>query len=245
MSGSSISKEQLLVFAYLKLVADGDLPAVGLPEMARFALRRKQTVRFFCSESADRVERALSGFVPHFARKPVLTRYVGGSWSCVESSAGLSIDITTAAGEIIALGRDSGLVGEVLDAEIENAEEAGALFGYPACCIAAVGGLAQAGAAWPAELVRRSPEVGGTAKANRLPVDWGGLSPVGELFPCSLACPMAAAIGFDGYDSLQRLGLNSLADCLIHHAESAFHIDEKGRARPSQAGVPGATQFAW
>lgn len=244
MAGSSISREQQLVFAYLKLVGDGDLPSVGIPEVARFALRRKRAVRFFCPESTDRVASALSRFVPHVGRKPVLTRHVGGSWSCIESPADLSGD-RMADGNIIVLGWDSGLVADVLAAEIESTKEAGALFGYPECCIGAVDGLAQAGAAWPAELVRRSQELGGTAKSNRLPVDWGGLSPVGELFPCTLACPMAAEIGFDGYDSLQRLGLNSLAACLVEHAESTFRIDDEGRARRALAGVPGATRFAW
>jgi len=241
---SSISQGQLLVLAYLKLVADGDLPSVGIPEMARFALRRKQAVRFFCQESTDRVAGALSGFVPHVGRKPVLTRHVGGSWSCIGSSAEFSSD-KTEDGNIIVLGWDSGLVEEILDAESENTTEAGALFGYPPCCVRAVHALAQAGAAWPAELMRRSPKIGRTAKANRLAADWGGLSPVGELFPCSLACPMAAAIGFDGHESLQCLGLNSLAACLVKHAESTFRINTEGRARPSQPGVPGATQLVW
>lgn len=130
---------------------------------------------------------------------------------------------------------DRGTASAASLADVQDSNEAGLLFGYPVCCVANVGELAEAGAGWPQELVKRSGEASRwNAAANRIVADWGGIPPIGELFPCSLSCEQAAHIGRSGVHALEKAGLSRLAQRIVDDAARGWSL-ELGRAVPSSA----------
>lgn len=223
----------------LKLTArDGNVAV--LPESARFALGEKRVVRVVAPSAAqEEYCQAMDRVGVHCVPQQLAVSSSSGTWQVISQP-----DLDRKA-ELIGLylSQDLGAATDAAFADIYDADTAGALFGYPACCVAAVTDLEHAGSRWPEQLVKQSgPPINWHASANRIVADWGGISPVGELFPCSLACEHAAQIGRSGVHALEHVGLHRLASQIVQDASRNWCLAQ-GRGVPSFA--PNAYQLAW
>lgn len=241
----SLTKEQALAGAYLRLVAAGIVPPATIPEYFRFLAGFRRLFRVFVSRGQlDRAQSALSSAGRCLQAMPVSTCHLGGSWtSLVADEFGKQPD-----GYVIGLGYDAKLVADLLGAERDSAEMAGKLLEYPECCVAAYSRYADAGESWSSVLVRQAmagPYADpATARANRLPIDWGGISPVGEMFPCALNCAEARRIGTEGWETMNRLGLSALACRLVQDATRPCRIVD-GRATLCASDADGSIELSW
>ena len=234
-----------IAHALLSLVKMPGAPPSLVPEIGLFAVGRKPVLRLVVDSFPTRTPlRRLMAAGLTVRQLPVSSRYVGGSWSTL---AAMSTDLRAdeSPGEMLVIARRALLADRFAEAEFSDHRVAGELLGYPQCCIEAVRDYEAAGGRWPQRLARTASSTSVDARANRLAADWGGISPVGELFPCSLECPAARAIGENGVGALRRLGLHRLAAEVVQHATTPVRIDTEGRAVPVHAADPGALRFRW
>lgn len=100
----------------------------------------------------------------------------------------------------------------LLSDELEGrCDRVGALLGYPACCVSRHASIVGP-EGWARALVARSGPGPYPHTANRLAIFRRGLSPIGELYPCSLHCAEAAHLGARGIAALRATGLVRLAE---------------------------------
>lgn len=233
----------------LRLTArDGNVAV--LPEVARFASGGKPVLRIVVPSIAlDEYLLAMDRVGVSCAPRSLTISSSSGTWNQIsafgdseyaEHFAGSesvhsapAVQTHDLTGLYISL--DLGTASAASLADVHDSNEAGLLFGYPVCCVANVEELADAGADWPQELVKRSGEASRwNAAANRIVADWGGIPPIGELFPCSLSCQHAAHIGRSGVHALEKVGLFRLAERIMDDATRGWRL-ELGRAVPSSA----------
>ena len=202
------------------------------PEIARFATGTKPVIRMVVPlNSRSECEVLFESVGLDWEFRALHVEACGGTWNSISPPDGL-VAAANEAAVYVSHERSASL--QAANADVSASDLAGILFGYPACCVNAVSELAGAGESWPELLVRRSgaPDKWHAA-ANRVVADWGGIPPVGELFPCSLACPFAIALGIAGVDALVQLGLHRLAAQIRLDATRAWLLTEAGRARPN------------
>lgn len=207
----------------------GNIAAV--PEIARFAIGAKGVIRLVVSAGAHGECDSLSHSLGlHCVFKALYVVPVGGTWRTIHAADTAPNESDTAAA-YFSFDRSASLCAM---ADAQDSKMAGELFGYPPCCVATIGELADAGGAWPQVLVQRSGKPATWhAAANRIVADWGGIPPSGELFPCRLSCELAAALGAAGFEALELLGLRRLAGQIRDGATRPWVLTHDGRARPS------------
>ncbi|VTY39421.1 Uncharacterised protein [Xylophilus ampelinus] len=228
----------------VKLCArDGNIAVI--PEAARFASGRKHVLRIVIPTGArDEYIGEMTAVGVFATARELAIEASDGSWSTIGGEASPPAAPRPDSGLVgLYLARDAATSRAVASADAEDSGAAGELFGYPACCVAAVGELGAAAGAWPQALVERSGSPDGwSAAANRIVADWGAVPPVGELFPCSLACSHAIRIGHEGHHALASFGLHRLAQRIRDEATRGWLLSG-GRARPSTG--EGAMALAW
>ena len=201
------------------------LPSTCIPELALFVTRLKPVLRVVLGrdEANSLMRMAESAGVMH-ASLPVSTQEIGNTWSSL-----LTSDDANSALLMVVLGTDQRATEAVLHAEADgDIDLVGEALGYPRCCVAALPELSGAGALWARALVARSGSGPYPWTANRLATGWGGMSAVGELFPCSLHCPAANALGEASYVALLDIGLSRLAAALREQGLKAVDVRESG-----------------
>ena len=62
---------------------------------------------------------------------------------------------------------------------------------------------------------------------NRFPITWGGISIIGELFPCSLICPSAIKYSKTMHSDVINFGFNEIAKVMVEHALKPIYINEE------------------
>ena len=62
---------------------------------------------------------------------------------------------------------------------------------------------------------------------NRFPITWGGISIIGELFPCSLSCPNAIKYSKTMHSDVINFGFNEIAKVMVEHALKPIYINEE------------------
>jgi hypothetical protein len=125
---------------------------------------------------------------------------------------------------------------EIVAAEFDGRSlDSGRLLEYPSCCVDAYAELSRQGDYWPSHYLKQSNIV--SPWCNRLIYLWGDCCPTGELFPCTLNCRHAVALGKSNMDVLTTLGLGRLRAAICERAMAPLSIDRDGRVYP---GVPAA-----
>jgi hypothetical protein len=141
-----------------------------------------------------------------FASKDVWLRKRGGTWANIVDADGDFIST------MAVITRQTSAE-HLLETEQADAQSAGALLGYPACCVRAVARHDAAGALWPLQFLSGlSPVHKIDSRLNRMAAEWGGVGLLGELFPCSPDCQAALMYGQSLYQSALDLGLRRLAE---------------------------------
>lgn len=116
----------------------------------------------------------------------------------------------------------------VIDAEFSgNSRVSGKLLGYPLCCVTAYDEISDNHKYWPNFYLKQTNYI--SPWCNRFALLWGGCCPTGELFPCSLNCKQAIAMGKNNINELKRAGLGRLALMIWHQANEPLSLDSNGR----------------
>jgi len=140
--------------------------------------------------------------------------------------------------QLLVLATDRAVADELVDAEFGGRfRDSGRLLEYPACCVNAYGMLCEEADYWPNHYIRQSNIV--SPWCNRLVYLWGDCCPTGELFPCSLTCSHAVALGKKNMEVLTTLGLERLREEIYTQATVPLFVKSDGRVYrgiPASAG---------
>jgi hypothetical protein len=105
-------------------------------------------------------------------------------------------------------------------------EKAGHLLGYPSCCTKNIHNINSQKEQWALyylnDFKTHSKAIHDT---NRFPISWGGISPIGELFPCSLICKSAIEYSKNMKTDLLKLGLLRIAEMRDSHSKKSIYIN--------------------
>ena len=62
---------------------------------------------------------------------------------------------------------------------------------------------------------------------NRFPIVWGGVSVVGELFPCSLNCNAAKTYGQNMLDDMDAFGFKKIKEAIVDHSKRSVFVNKE------------------
>lgn len=105
--------------------------------------------------------------------------------------------------------------------------KAGAFLGYPKCCINNIEKINSLNSKWATFYLNQFLEIKiANHFTNRFPITWGGISIIGELFPCSLRCPNAIEYSQNMLSDVKNLGFRKLSDIMIDHSHRPVYINK-------------------
>lgn len=106
--------------------------------------------------------------------------------------------------------------------------KAGKYLGYPKCCINNVEKINILNGKWATFYLNDyRNNVSANYFTNRFPITWGGISIIGELFPCSLICPSAIKYSKTMHSDVINFGFNEIAKVMVEHALKPIYINEE------------------
>jgi hypothetical protein len=237
-----VSRVKLLSRVLRTLNGHDQLPLEIIPELVLFTLGQKHLLRFVLDKRACQdLSKIAEEHSLFYERQTVKVRRGQNTFSFLEA---IEQGDPRSDCEMIVIGDNAGVVHELTQVELYgSARRAGELLGYPRCCLDSFEGLCAAEWLWAQWLVAQSDAAPYPALANRLTIGWGGMSPVGEFYPCSLDCPSAIEIGRSVYVGLGALGLVRLQRVLAEHSCAPIYICEDGAVQRCAADFPGAITF--
>ena len=108
-----------------------------------------------------------------------------------------------------------------------DVEKAGKFLGYPTCCVNNISKINDLKDLWATFYLNDYIKMNKTASkyTNRFPITWGGISIVGELFPCSLSCNKAIQYGKNLHNDVKSFGFNKIYHSIINHAQLPIYIN--------------------
>lgn len=194
------------LYEFLRLLAsEHQLPAATLADVVLYAVKEKDALRFAVPLALrERLDAWATAHGLRTAGARVGGRRVG-DWTVLSPEAGDDI-------ALVVYGRAAEDVERLCAAEVDgDPAVAGRLLGYPECCIEAYGQYASSPATWVERTLAKSGAGPYPCWANRLPLQRGAATFIGELYPCSFRCEAAVAHGRRVYAAMRRLGLEGLA----------------------------------
>ena len=105
----------------------------------------------------------------------------------------------------------------------------GKYFNYPDCCINSYPSISSSQDKWANTLIENSGPGPYPCWANRLATGWGGACFSGELFPCSLHCQNAIAIGRKTYNCLLDIGFEKLSREFLKQSLNPLIVNNNGK----------------
>ncbi len=106
--------------------------------------------------------------------------------------------------------------------------KAGAYLGYPKCCINNIEKINSLNSKWATFYLNQFLEIKfANHFTNRFPITWGGISIIGELFPCSLTCPNAIEYSQNMLSDVKKLGFSKLSDIMMDHSHRPVYINKE------------------
>jgi hypothetical protein len=106
-----------------------------------------------------------------------------------------------------------------------DTEKAGKMLGYPKCCTENIENINQYKDRWALYYLQDfNLQLQANHNTNRFPISWGGISPIGELFPCSLVCKAAISYSLDMKSDLLTFGFDRIARESENHSKKNIFI---------------------
>lgn len=208
------------------LEGEPQFPLGVVPHLALLLAGRKEACRLVVSPStASRIQSAPGNERLFFAIKPIFVRKVGDSWcdfsyAKPSNSANHNCDAV-----LLVIGRTDAICQAILRYELDgDGDSSGKALGYPSCCVAAYADLASNAASWPLHLLARTSGNKVSPWCNRLASLWGGCCPTGELFPCSLSCSKAIALGMSADEAIRTLGFGLIANEILRQSKEPLSL---------------------
>jgi hypothetical protein len=107
-----------------------------------------------------------------------------------------------------------------------DTEKSGILLGYPKCCCNNIEEINFFKNKWAIYYLEDFSKNGIASKfANRFPIAIGGMSLIGELFPCSLSCKAAISYTQMMIESLEKYSFNEIIKTSLIYSALPVHIN--------------------
>lgn len=201
-----------------------------LPEFISFLCGRKKIVRIIVDQSDQVIDIPLLQKYGFYTRETSLyTTKSSNSYSCmVTSTEGFGINELT---EICMYSISKSAV-DLEDFEncelYGDSEKAGFYLGYPKCCVENLEKVNAIGAKWGIFYLEDFiSQKKASLFCNRFPISWGGISIVGELFPCSINCKAARMYAEAMLTDVQNFGFEKIKDKILDHSQRPVFINKQ------------------
>ena len=210
------------------IAASQDLPLSIIPEIILFICSNKKVLRLITCDSLikNQIEKFAIESNLHFLYDKIYVEERGNTWATIHSektSKTLSINY------LVTIGKLKNETYMAHECEIEgNTTEIGRLLGYPSCCVKAYDIISNFFEKWPLYYLNTDGPGLHSNLANRLTIAWGGISPIGELYPCSLECQNAKKLGQNFFRVTKKLGLLKLHQELLFFSKNNVEISQEG-----------------
>ena len=131
---------------------------------------------------------------------------------------------------MLSISKNKDVLKEFTDAEINgDTIKAGDFLGYPKCCVEAfqhIGSLESKWATYYLEDYLFNKKA--SLYCNRFPIFFNSISPVGELFPCSLSCNHSKNYAKSMIGDMQALGFSKLISKTLEISSKNIYINDNG-----------------
>lgn len=131
---------------------------------------------------------------------------------------------------MLSLSKNEHVLKDFINAEISgDTIKAGQFLGYPKCCVEAfqhIGLLESKWATYYLEDYQRTKKA--SPFCNRFPIFFNSISPIGELFPCSLNCNAAKNYAELMLNDMKALGFTKLIDKILEISSKDIYINIDG-----------------
>jgi hypothetical protein len=131
---------------------------------------------------------------------------------------------------MLSITKNQNILKEFIEAEIYgDTIKAGNLLGYPKCCVNAFEHIGSLGSKWAIHYLddylknkKASPY------CNRFPIFFNSISPIGELFPCSLNCDNAQNYARLMLNDMKSVGFSKLINKTLEISSKDIYINRQG-----------------
>lgn len=131
---------------------------------------------------------------------------------------------------MLSMANDKNVLKEFINAEINgDTIKAGNFLGYPECCIKAfehIGSLKSKWAIYYQDDYLKNKKA--SLYCNRFPIFFNSISPIGELFPCSLSCDNSKNYAKSMLSDMKALGFFKLVDKILEISNKDIYINKYG-----------------
>lgn len=200
------------------------------PEFASLLLGRKKALRIVYESDRGELDKSLfSRYGFQMTNSILWSRYLGNGFGDLLSSPS-SLRDTDAYSKVnmVCISKSSKLLSQLEEAEsCGETVKAGRILGYPDCCVERLFSVTSRGELWANYYLEDFRKSGfGSKYANRFPIVLGGMSAVGELFPCSLSCPHAIQYSKNMIADMESLGYSRVAEKCISDSSKTVRVDQ-------------------
>lgn len=146
------------------------------------------------------------------------------------SISNIPIDSEMRTQTLLVLGNKKSDVRDCFENELNGEfRKSGKYFNYPDCCINSYPAISSSQDKWANSLIENSGPGPYPCWSNRLATGWGGGCFSGELFPCSLHCQNAIAIGKKTYNCLLDIGFKKLSREFLQQSLNPLIVHKNGK----------------
>jgi hypothetical protein len=210
------------------LFSDHSVQLSILPEFISFLNGRKRIIRIVSDSTEKPFDISLfrkNGF--HVSETNLYCTSERNSFGCLTTTPLASLPKTEyKLVRMISISRQKEVLQEFQIAEtVGDVEKAGFMLGYPECCVRNVEAINILSHKWATYYLDNYESASlASPYANRFPIAWGGISVVGELFPCSLNCIHAINYARAMMEDLVGLGFQRIHEVILNHSMRPVHI---------------------
>jgi hypothetical protein len=236
---------------FLKAIESGILSASCIPEVALFLMNKKKAVRFAGQNLKNFIIEGSDFFDWSWSSANMRKVQRSDTWYDlypIKHDDDLMINEEEEQIEpIYVIGREQKYVNDLCFEEQQDPVVAGEMLGYPNCCIKKFAEFNLKREHWIHSIIdEHKKTIKANAQCNRLLAEFGGISPIGELYPCSLHCSFATQMANEARDSIVNLGLFELSHFLQKCSSSPMYIcNSKSISLSSQSQSDTKILFSW
>ena len=204
------------------------------PEFISFLKGRKTIIRIVIDNSNNPFNHRLFGKYGYFVKESTLfSSQQKNSFGSLVSSIDENLEGEYVKVRMLSISSSMKELEEFEYAEMYgDVEKAGIFLGYPSCCTKNITTINNLNKLWATYYLNDYLKNSRAANhlTNRFPLTWGGISIIGELFPCSLTCVKAVEYAGNMQNDMINFGFHKIADIMVKHAKSPIFINPENGA---------------
>jgi hypothetical protein len=200
------------------------------PEFVSFLSGRKKAMRIVYESKGNELDTTLfSKYGFHISNSVLWSRDFGNGFAdLVPSPTTDKNDCGYTPINMTCISRSANLLDRLEAAEAcGETIKAGRILGYPECCVEGLHSVTSRKELWGIYYLEDYRKSGFASRyVNRFPIVLGGMSSVGEIFPCSLSCPRAVLYSKNMIADMISFGYSRVAEKCLSHSSKSVRISE-------------------